>query len=55
MTDNHVDPERAQFEAFKALPRDAVIHMLNLVRFKEQATYPANHPLAAQGLTGADA
>lgn len=55
MSDQHVDPERAQFDAFKALPRDTVIHMLNLVRFKDAATYPADHPLADQGLTGAEA
>ncbi|MEO1688391.1 MAG: DUF1330 domain-containing protein [Pseudomonadota bacterium] len=51
----HVDPERAQFEAFKALPRDAPVEMLNLVRFREVAAYPAAHPRAAEGLTGAEA
>lgn len=55
MTDRHIDPERAQFDAFKALPRDTPIHMLNLVRFKDTATYAAGHPLAGQGLTGAEA
>ncbi|HMN54671.1 MAG TPA: DUF1330 domain-containing protein [Sphingopyxis sp.] len=55
MTDSHVDPERAQFDAFKALPRDTVIHMLNLVRFKDKATYPAGHPLAGANLSGAEA
>lgn len=55
MTDRHIDPERAQFDAFKALPRDTPIHMLNLVRFKAEADYPGDHPLAGQSLTGADA
>ncbi|HEV7342871.1 MAG TPA: DUF1330 domain-containing protein [Sphingopyxis sp.] len=55
MADQHIDPERVQFDAFKALPRDTVIHMLNLVRFKAAATYPADHPLAADALTGAEA
>ncbi|WP_374393694.1 DUF1330 domain-containing protein [Sphingopyxis sp.] len=55
MSDKHVDPERAQFDAFKALPRDTKIHMLNLVRFKDEATYPADHPLAGKGLSGAEA
>ena len=55
MTDQHIDPERAQFDAFKALPRDTKIHMLNLVRFKVRATYEEGHALAAQGLTGAEA
>ncbi|KTE27886.1 MULTISPECIES: DUF1330 domain-containing protein [unclassified Sphingopyxis] len=55
MSDKHVDPERAQFDAFKALPRDTKIHMLNLVRFKDEATYPDDHPLAGRGLSGAEA
>ncbi|HMO76513.1 MAG TPA: DUF1330 domain-containing protein [Sphingopyxis sp.] len=55
MTDHHIDPERAQFDAFKALPRDTAIHMLNLVRFKERAAYADEHPLAAQRLSGAEA
>ena len=36
---NHVDPERGQFDAFKALPRDEPIMMLNLLRFRETAAY----------------
>src|SRR3546814_10662790 len=52
VTDHHIDPERAQFDAFKALPRDTVIHMLNLVRFRDTAAYPADHPLARQDLSG---
>lgn len=55
MTDRHIDPERAQFDAFKALQRDTPIHMLNLVRFKAAASYPDDHPLAGETLTGADA
>lgn len=55
MTDRHIDPERAQFDAFKALPRDTLIHMLNLVRFRDKAAYPDDHPLAGQDLTGAEA
>ena len=55
MSDRHIDPERAQFDAFKALPRDTKIHMLNLVRFKDEATYPDDHPLAGKGLSGAEA
>ncbi|SEH20343.1 protein of unknown function [Sphingopyxis sp. YR583] len=55
MSDRYIDPERAQFDAFKALPRDTVIQMLNLVRFKAAATYPDGHPLEGKGLTGAEA
>ena len=35
----NVDPTRAQFEAFKALPRDAPLNMLNLVRLRADAAY----------------
>lgn len=51
----HIDPEREAFEAFKALPRNTPIHMLNLVRYRDRAAYPADHPAAAQGLSGAEA
>jgi uncharacterized protein (DUF1330 family) len=53
--DRFVDPSRAHFEAFKALPRDEPIHMLNLLRFKEVAYYPEGHSHADRGLTGRDA
>jgi len=52
---NHVDPTRAQFDAFKELPRDQPIEMLNLVAFRDLANYPGDHDLARDGLTGADA
>ncbi|MGM0583077.1 MAG: DUF1330 domain-containing protein [Pseudomonadota bacterium] len=56
MTDERcVDPTRAQFQAFKDLPRDHPIEMLNLVRFRDRAAYPDGHPYAAEGLTGAQA
>lgn len=50
-----IDPERSQFDAFKALPRDQPVEMLNLVRFRPLAAYPEGHPNAGQGLTGAQA
>jgi uncharacterized protein (DUF1330 family) len=50
-----IDPDREQFEAFKALDRDQPIEMLNLVRFRAKADYPVDHALADQGLTGAEA
>ncbi|MBU6444837.1 MAG: DUF1330 domain-containing protein [Alphaproteobacteria bacterium] len=50
-----IDPTRAQFDAFKALPRDTPIHMLNLIRLNELAKYPAGHPDAGKGLTGLEA
>jgi uncharacterized protein (DUF1330 family) len=50
-----IDPTRVQFDAFKALPRDTPIHMLNLIRLKPLADYPADHPDHGKGLTGLDA
>ena len=35
----YIDPERDQFEAFKDLPRDRPVMMLNLVLFREWAAY----------------
>lgn len=51
----HIDPTRAQFDAFKSLDRDHPVEMLNLVQFRSKAHYPDDHPLADVGLTGAEA
>lgn len=50
-----VDPSRAQFEAFKALPRDRPIQMLNLIRLRDRAAYPEGHPDAGEVRSGLDA
>lgn len=50
MTD-YVNPERGQFDAFKALPRDVPILMLNLIRYRAQADY-GDGPA---GISGAEA
>ncbi len=50
-----IDPLREQFDAFKALPRDQPIQMLNLVRLKAKADYPQGHPDHGKGLTGLEA
>ena len=50
-----IDPLRSQFDAFKALPRDEPIQMLNLIRLKKRADYPADHPDHGKDLTGLDA
>ena len=55
MDESYIDPSAENFAKFKALPRDTPIHMLNLVRFKDKATYPEGHELAEKGLTGAEA
>jgi len=51
----YVDPDRAQFDAFKALDRDAPLQMLNLVALRDLANYPGDHDLARDGLSGLDA
>ena len=50
-----IDPLRQQFEAFKALPRDQPIHMLNLIRLNALANYPQGHPNHGKGMTGLEA
>lgn len=55
MNGTHIDPTREQFDAFKDLPRNTPVQMLNLVQFRDLAAYPADHPLADGGLTGAQA
>ena len=48
----HLDPAREAFDAFKKLPRDTPIQMLNLIRFHEKAQYPQGHILADKGWSG---
>lgn len=55
MEEFFVDPSRANFDAFKALPRDTPINMLNLIRYRERAVYPVGHSHEARGLTGREA
>ena len=50
-----VDPTRAQFDAFKALPRDQPVQMLNLIRLRARAAYPEGHADAGRDVTGLDA
>lgn len=50
-----IDPTREQFDAFKALPRDEPIQMLNLVRLKAVASYPEGHPNHGKAMSGLDA
>lgn len=50
-----IDPTRPQFDAFKAMPRDTTIHMLNLIRLRPLAAYPEDHPNHGKGLTGLEA
>lgn len=51
----YIDPSRENWQNFKDLPRDRPIHMLNLLKFRDLADYPAGHPNHGQGLTGREA
>ncbi len=48
----YLDPSPANWEAFKALPRDEPIHMLNLLLYRDLADYPEGHEHAGKGWTG---
>jgi uncharacterized protein (DUF1330 family) len=52
MTQTFIDPSPANFVAFKDLPRDEPIAMLNLLLFRERAEYPEGHANAGQGWSG---
>ncbi len=51
----YIDPDRANWQRFKDLPRDKPIRMLNLIKFRELADYPEGHPNHGKGLTGREA
>jgi len=51
----YIDPDREAWEVFKGLPRDQPIHMLNLIRLKAKADYPAGHPDHGKDISGAEA
>ncbi|MFN3988908.1 MAG: DUF1330 domain-containing protein [Erythrobacter sp.] len=52
MRDIFIDPSPANFQAFKDLPRDTPINMLNLLRYRDLAQYPAGHEHAGQRWSG---
>lgn len=54
-SDRYVDPTREQFDYFKTLDRESPIMMLNLIRYKDTASYPEDHPCAGENLTGEQA
>jgi len=43
---SNIDPQREQFDAFKALPRDQLILMLNLIRLNDKARYNDDRQLS---------
>jgi uncharacterized protein (DUF1330 family) len=52
MAEFYIDPSPENFRAFKDLPRDTPIHMLNLLRYRDHAEYPEGHEHAGKGWTG---
>ncbi len=52
---SYINPSDANFQAFKDLPRDTPIQMLNLIRYRKQAEYPANHEHHGKGWSGDEA
>lgn len=53
--ETHIDPSPANFQAFKNLPRDTPINMLNLLLYRDHAEYPEGHEHAGKGWTGREA
>lgn len=51
----YIDPTREAFDLFKSLPRDTPIRMLNLIKYRELADYPPDHPNHGKGLIGREA
>jgi len=51
----YVNPTRDQFKAIFGLPLDQPIQMLNLLRFRDVATYAAEDPEAGDTISGAAA
>ena len=52
---DYVNPDRANFELYKSLPRDQPVHLLNMVRYRDTAAYPPGHELAGTGWSGEQA
>lgn len=52
MAEFYIDPSPENFQAFKDLPRDTPIHMLNLLRYRDLAEYPEGHEHAGKGWSG---
>jgi uncharacterized protein (DUF1330 family) len=52
MAEFYIDPSPENFQAFKDLPRDEPIHMLNLLRYRDLAEYPEGHEHAGKGWSG---
>ncbi len=55
MMARYIDPSPANFQAFKDLPRDQPIQMLNLLLYREQAVYPDGHANQTKSWSGREA
>lgn len=53
--ETYIDPSPANFAAFKDLPRDTPINMLNLLLYRDLAEYPEGHEHHGKGWTGREA
>ena len=51
----YVDPSRENWQRFKDLPRDRPIQMLNLIKLRDWAEYPEDHPDHGVRRTGREA
>ena len=49
---DYVNPSRENFDRFKAQPRGAPMHLLNMIRYRELAAYPEGHPCAGLDWSG---
>lgn len=52
MSVTYIDPSPENFQAFKDLPRDEPINMLNLLRYRDHAEYPNGHEHHGNGWSG---
>ncbi|RNJ63132.1 MAG: DUF1330 domain-containing protein [Porphyrobacter sp. IPPAS B-1204] len=50
--ETYIDPSPVNFQAFKDLPRDQPINMLNLLLYRDVAEYPEGHEHAGKGWSG---
>jgi len=55
MSEVYIDPSPANVQAFKDLPRDTPINMLNRLLCRDLAEYPEGHEHACKGWSGKEA
>ncbi len=48
----YIMPDEANLAAFSAIPDGEPIHMLNFLKYRDQAEYPADHASVDNGWTG---